>query len=505
VVVMRWFLLLIVSASAVWAQSSTKTFRFTGVLYAGPSNAEAPPSLTPLNGTAFTAYLTYDPSLSPYQESTYQGDFTGQSFEIFTGMGSVRSAPVNLQLSGSTPADYWSGAQFGGFASSFTQVTGFTGETVTGIGFSFSILDSRGSLTTNTELPAALNLEEFNNGRRVSIYFTNNQRVVADVTNIVEVAAVQPGLAIEQPVGSALTNSSAATFPATLLSTTSRLSFVVRNTGTAALTDIALARSGVTAQDFSASAIPAALDAGQSAEFVVSFSPSGAGSRTTQFAIVSNDTNNSPFIINLSGFGLSQTVDTDQDGLNDAAEYLMSALGFNWRFPQQALVSTLFDNASVAGLYTSNNVITNASSFGLFTEAEHTAHFESGRTVGRSDVTDAPASFSLFTQLQYDDNRARGREDGRAEVIEAPESYGLYDSTSIMDLRMGGLMIQKQGTDATIVFQPQTTTDLVTLPFTNTGTPITNAIPMPGDKGFLRVEAIYVPANDLIDSPPGGN
>ena len=80
-----------------------------------------------------------------------------------------------------------------------------------------------------------------------------------------------------------------------------------------------------------------------------------------------------------------------------------------------------------------------------------------------------------------------------------PESYGLYNSTSIMDLRMGGLMIQKQGTEATIVFQPQTTTDLVTLPFTNNGPPITNAIPMPGDKGFLRVGAIYVPAGDLTD------
>jgi hypothetical protein len=62
-----------------------------------------------------------------------------------------------------------------------------------------------------------------------------------------------------------------------------------------------------------------------------------------------------------------------------------------------------------------------------------------------------------------------------------------------MDLRMGGLMIQKQGSNATINFQPQTTTDLA-LPFTNNGTPITNQIPMPGNKGFIRIRANPTPA-----------
>ena len=120
-------------------------------------------------------------------------------------------------------------------------------------------------------------------------------------------------------------------------------------------------------------------------------------------------------------------------------------------------------------------------------------------SLGIAQVQAAPNDYNLFSPTQYQANRDRGREDGIADVIVAPTAYGLYDSTAIMDLRMGGLMIQKQGTDATIVFQPQTTTDLVTLPFTNNGPPITNAIPMPGDKGFLRVGAVYVPAGDLTD------
>ena len=134
-------------------------------------------------------------------------------------------------------------------------------------------------------------------------------------------------------------------------------------------------------------------------------------------------------------------------------------------------------------------------------------------------VVSDPSNYGLYTSSQYAENRITGVAEGKSEVTSNPTAYGLYTPTSIMDLRMGGLMIQKQGTDATIVFQPQTTTDLVTLPFTNNGPPITNTVPMPGDKGFLRVEAIYVPAGDLTDvqnddavvdsllgdSPPSGN
>ncbi len=122
-------------------------------------------------------------------------------------------------------------------------------------------------------------------------------------------------------------------------------------------------------------------------------------------------------------------------------------------------------------------------------------------SLGIARVQATPNEYNLFSSTQYEANRIAGVAEGKAEVISNPTAYGLYTATSIMDLRMGGVMIQKQGTDATIVFQPQTTTDLATLPFTNNGTPITNTVPMPGDKGFLRVEAIYVPAGDL----PSGN
>jgi hypothetical protein len=49
-------------------------------------------------------------------------------------------------------------------------------------------------------------------------------------------------------------------------------------------------------------------------------------------------------------------------------------------------------------------------------------------------------------------------------------------------------MVQKQGSNAVVVFQSQTTMDL-SQPFTNNGVAVTNHIPMPSNKGFIRIQA----------------
>jgi hypothetical protein len=138
-------------------------------------------------------------------------------------------------------------------------------------------------------------------------------------------------------------------------------------------------------------------------------------------------------------------------------------------------------NANLALGYGLMEITKSPNNFSLYSSSQ----YDQNRTNGQSDVTTNPSAFNLYTKSQFDGNRAAGQQD----VISNPMSYGLYTTDSIMDLRMGGLMIQKQGADAMVVFQPQTTTDLATQPFTNNGTPITNTIPMPGDKGFLRIQA----------------
>ena len=48
--------------------------------------------------------------------------------------------------------------------------------------------------------------------------------------------------------------------------------------------------------------------------------------------------------------------DTDNDGMNDAAEFNMAALGFNWQVSQPALVATYYDNANSVGYYSLSQV-----------------------------------------------------------------------------------------------------------------------------------------------------
>lgn len=105
-----------------------------------------------------------------------------------------------------------------------------------------------------------------------------------------------------------------------------------------------------------------------------------------------------------------------------------------------------------------------------------------------SQVQANPNAHNVYSADQYAANYNNGVVTGTALVTANPSSYNLYDSNSIMDLRMNGLMVQKNGSNAVVSFQPQTTTDL-TQPFTNNGTPIISTIPMPGNKGFIRINA----------------
>ena len=157
--------------------------------------------------------------------------------------------------------------------------------------------------------------------------------------------------------------------------------------------------------------------------------------------------------------------DTDGDGLKDGAEHLLADLGFSPLDINSAQAVTLFSDPNKAFLFTQEQ-------------------YDLNRANGQTDVTTSPSAFNLFTRQQFDSNRTAGQSD----VISNPMSYGLYDNNSIMDLHMGGLMIQKQGNNAVVSFQPQTTADL-TQPYTNYGLPITSTITMPGDKGFIRIQA----------------
>lgn len=85
--------------------------------------------------------------------------------------------------------------------------------------------------------------------------------------------------------------------------------------------------------------------------------------------------------INLVGQTVAYSNDSDGDGLNDASEFLMAALGFNWQISQPSLVNTYYANAAGAGLY-------------------NQAQYDANRIAGQNDVLNSPNSFGLYTLAQ---------------------------------------------------------------------------------------------------------
>jgi hypothetical protein len=133
------------------------------------------------------------------------------------------------------------------------------------------------------------------------------------------------------------------------------LTFTVTNPGTGDLTSLVVTLDGPDAADFSVSALSATsipVGAG-TATFTVTFFPTAGGAKTAALHIASNVTGaKNPFDISLIGTDLAFTNDSDSDGLNDASEFQMAALGFDWQVSQPALVSTYQTSANGAGYFT---------------------------------------------------------------------------------------------------------------------------------------------------------
>lgn len=70
-----------------------------------------------------------------------------------------------------------------------------------------------------------------------------------------------------------------------------------------------------------------------------------------------------------------------------------------------------------------------------------------------------------------------------------PTSYGLFTPQMIADMNLGSIVLRKNGNNALVSLQLQTTT-ILSNSFTNYGSPIDIPVDLPGDKHFLRVRAL---------------
>ena len=100
-------------------------------------------------------------------------------------------------------------------------------------------------------------------------------------------------------------NSGIATFTTTSVGSSNDQMFTIRNSGDSPLTGLGLSVTGALAGDFSTSTLSSStLDPGEMAFITVTFSPTTTGTRNATIQIASNDANESPFRIRVSGTGL---------------------------------------------------------------------------------------------------------------------------------------------------------------------------------------------------------
>jgi len=150
----------------------------------------------------------------------------------------------------------------------------------------------------------------------------------------------------------------------------------IKNTGGADLNGIAVTFDGASAADFSLTNLPASTVApNQSTTFTVRFAPTSAGTKTAALHINSNDSDENPFDIGLSGRGFVADADDDGDGLTNAAEINLAAFGFDPLVNNSALKSLLYDNRLGVGLYESGDMQALAMGSPLLSKDPNTGHF----------------------------------------------------------------------------------------------------------------------------------
>jgi uncharacterized delta-60 repeat protein len=126
-----------------------------------------------------------------------------------------------------------------------------------------------------------------------------------------------PEIAVEQPEGTDLVDGTASIDFGNVLpgSTSTAKTFTVTNQGSADLTGLAVSKDGSHPGDFTVGELGAAtLTPGASTTFTVTLTPAAVGSRSAALHLASNDLDENPFEISLSGNGTSEgAVDTEFD------------------------------------------------------------------------------------------------------------------------------------------------------------------------------------------------
>ncbi len=136
-----------------------------------------------------------------------------------------------------------------------------------------------------------------------------------------------PDIAVEQPLGTDIADGGIANFGDVAVGDTLTRTFTIKNTGTATLAGLSITKDGADAAMMtitaSASPIPP-LPGGGSTTFTVRFAPTSTGGTTAALHIASNDPDENPFDVTLTGIGTLSS-NADLAGLSLSAGTLTPA------------------------------------------------------------------------------------------------------------------------------------------------------------------------------------
>jgi hypothetical protein len=134
---------------------------------------------------------------------------------------------------------------------------------------------------------------------------------------------IDPEIMVEEPVETGLLDGTGSVgYGDVLLAGNAVKTFTVRNTGTTPLRNLAITKDGANAADFTVSAISTPVAAGGNTTFTVTFAPGALGVRAGAIHIASNDVDENPFDIALTGTGVTPEIGLEQPtgtGLTDGA------------------------------------------------------------------------------------------------------------------------------------------------------------------------------------------
>ncbi len=149
------------------------------------------------------------------------------------------------------------------------------------------------------------------NGARTTVLrITNNDSGNSPFNITLTGTGQAPEIVVEDSANANIADSGSKDFGSVNVGTGAPLTFTIKNTGNANLTGLTITKDGTNAADFAITANPTAPVPGPSGSttFTVTFTPSARGTRTAAIHIASNDPNENPFDINLTGIGLAPDI-----------------------------------------------------------------------------------------------------------------------------------------------------------------------------------------------------